>query len=205
MQKILQDLRNVGGKIIQRWNWKAWKLFPKLHLLILVSTLTDLFYWRGTINKFRTRAVQQQQFSKLYPFGLKMKIVAVSWSQNLPLNEPNLCQQRLKLAIIQCNMLWDPIMEDYMTMLASLRAIYIYMTNDFGQEKVVKVEKRKECVNDYTDGMDWNTFVYLLYKIRNERIMKSDSCGGNLQQMMLFYCCLGLHQLHFLRSYFTKV
>ena len=59
-------------------------------------------------------------------------------------------------------MLWDPIMEDYMTMLASLRAIYIYMTNDFGQEKVVKVEKSKECVNDYTDGMDWNTFVYSL-------------------------------------------
>ena len=111
---------------------------PKLHLLISVSTLTDLFYWRGAINKFRTRAVQQQQFSKLYPFGLKMKSVAVSWSQNLPLNEPNLCQQRLKLAIIQCNMLWDPIMEDYMTMLASLGAIYIYMTNDFGQEKVVK-------------------------------------------------------------------
>ena len=49
-----------------------------------------------------------------------------------------------------------------MTMLASLGAIYIYMTNDFGQEKVVKVEKSKECVNDYTDGMDWNTFVYSL-------------------------------------------
>ena len=50
-----------------------------------------------------------------------------------------------------------------MTMLASLRAIYIYMTNDFGQEKVVKVEKSKECVNDYdSDGMDWNTFVYSL-------------------------------------------
>ena len=59
-------------------------------------------------------------------------------------------------------MLWDPIMEDYMTMLASLGAIYIYMTNDFGQEKVVKVEKSKECGNDYTDGMDWNTFVYSL-------------------------------------------
>ena len=50
-----------------------------------------------------------------------------------------------------------------MTILASLRAIYIYMTNDFGQEKVVKVEKSKECVNDYgSDGMDWNTFVYSL-------------------------------------------
>ena len=54
-------------------------------------------------------------------------------------------------------------MEDYMTILASLRAIYIYMTNDFGQEKVVKVEKSKECVIDYdSDGMDWNTFVYSL-------------------------------------------
>ena len=133
-------------KIWEMWDWRLFrdgtekldnfKNSQKLHLLISVSTLTDLFYWRGAINKFRTRAVQQQQFSKLYPFGQKMKSVAVSWSQNLPLNEPNLCQQRLKLAIIQCNMLWDPIMEDYMTMLAASEQYIFTWLMTLGKKKL---------------------------------------------------------------------
>ena len=69
------DVRLLRDGTVKLDNFKN---SQKLHLLISVSTLTDLFYWRGAINKFRRRAVQKQQFSKLYPFGLKMKIVAVS-------------------------------------------------------------------------------------------------------------------------------